>query len=93
MTVAERRSRDAGHDAKDGTESIIHAVDCIAHPTRRLRMSLVTRCNQIIEGRLRLVCGESRKGSARPYEVAKRQIVLTLIRDHFLEDGNTGFVA
>ena len=44
-------------NAEDRTKAIVHAVNRISYPARCVRMSLVTRCNQIIERCLNLLRG------------------------------------
>ena len=83
-----RRSGNSGDDAEDGAQSVVDAVDGVADPTGGLGLALGARGHQIFEGALGLVGVELGGRQVVADQVAQRDVVVALVLDHFVEDGD-----
>ena len=85
---------DAGDDAEDGAQAVVHAVDGVADPRAGLLAALVALGQHLVEhgfgvdfgraGRRRVVAAQQRTQLA---------VVLLFVLDHVLEDGDRALVA
>ncbi len=94
LAVAGGSARDAGDDAEDGAESVVDAVDGIADPGAGLLAALAAFCEKFVENGLGVDGGCARRGLiVAAEERTEFAVVVFLVFDYVVKDGNGAFVA
>ena len=94
FAVAHGGARNARHNPEDGAQSVVYAVNGVANPRAGLLAALVALGQQLVQHLLGLDLGRARRRLVvAAQERPQFAVVVLLVLNHLVEDGDGAFVA